>query len=232
MNNRSTLPYIYTLLMCAQLMTAVAHAIADPYEDTNRDIETFNTAVDHVLLKPTTEAYVAVTPNPMRTAFTNVVNNLSEPITIANDLLQGKITQSVQDSARFIFNSTFGLLGLIDIATPMGLIRHDEDLGQTFAVWGWDDSDYLNLPLLGPATVRDASAKPISMLAMSSYGLPFWIIKTLSTREKLLPLDPMLDTASDRYAFIRDGYLQQRTYQINDGKVSNANKFKDFDFSD
>lgn len=204
----------------------------DPYESYNRPIDEFNTGIDRYAFKPAAEGYVYVTPDVGRQAVHNFVNNLFEPETILSDLLQGKFSQAVQDTARFIFNTTFGLFGLIDIATPMGLPSHNEDLGQTLAVWGWKDSDYLTLPFLGPSTVRDASTKPIEILYLTGYGLPITALKLLDMRTNLLPLDPMIDSASDRYIFIRDSYLQQRQYRINDGVSDNKQKLNDFDFSE
>lgn len=203
----------------------------DRYEGFNRDVENFNSSVDHLVIKPTTEAYVDMTADPIRIAVSNFVNNLDEPITLLNDALQGKTEKTIQDTARFIFNTTFGLFGLIDIATPMGLERHTEDFGQTFASWGWTDSNYLNLPLLGPSTLRDATGKPFSFL-MTYTNIPLTAARILSVRESLMPVDPLLDTTADRYAFIRDAYLQQRNYLIHDGQSAAKEKFKDFDFSE
>jgi phospholipid-binding lipoprotein MlaA len=203
----------------------------DRYENYNRTIEDFNTGLDKTLIKPMTEGYIVIIPSPVRSAVYNFVNNLSEPITIINDLLQGKGEQGIQDSARFIFNTTFGLFGLIDIATPMGLEAHNEDFGQTLATWGWMDSNYFNLPFLGPSSVRDATGKPLSLM-LTNYGIPFTLAKILSTREKIMPIDPIMDAAPDRYAFIRDAYIQQSSYLVNDGKSNTTEKFKDFDFSD
>lgn len=219
-----------TLALVVLFYTNLSSA-QDHYENFNRDVESFNSSLDKSVIKPITESYVSVTADPARIAVSNFVNNLAEPVTILNDLLQGKIEQGIQDTARFIFNTTFGLFGLIDIATPMGLQAHDEDFGQTFAVWGWSDSDYLNIPLLGPSSVRDATAKPLSLI-MTSYGIPFTVAKILSVREKILPIDPMIDAAPDRYAFIRDAYQQQRNYQITDGVSNSKDKLKGFDFSD
>jgi len=222
----------HIIILVYSLLTYVNHSIAqDTYELFNRDVESFNTSIDKTIVKPVTEGYVSMTADPIRLGVSNFVNNLTEPVTIINDLLQGKIEQGIQDSARFIFNSTFGLFGLIDIATPMGLQAHDEDFGQTFAVWGWSDSDYLNLPLLGPSNVRDATGKPLSLM-MTNYGIPFTLAKVLSVREKIMPIDPMLDAAPDRYNFIRDAYQQQRVYLVNDGQSDSKEKFKGFDFSD
>jgi phospholipid-binding lipoprotein MlaA len=222
---------IIVTVICIWLSSAHQANAHDEYEAFNRNVESLNSTVDKTVVRPVTEGYVSVTPNPVRNAVSNFVNNLAEPVTIINDLLQGKVTQSIQDSARFIFNSTFGLFGLIDIATPMGLQAHEEDFGQTFAVWGWTDSDYLNLPLLGPSSVRDATGKPLSLM-MTNYGIPFTLAKVLSVREKIMPIDPMLDAAPDRYIFIRDAYQQQRRYLIRDGQSVSNDTFKNFDFSE
>ena len=118
----------YVITLAFILLSYINQSVAqDEYESFNRDVESFNTSIDKAIVKPVTEGYVSITADPIRLAVSNFVNNLAEPVTIINDLLQGKIEQSIQDSARFIFNSTFGLFGLIDIATPMGLQAHDED---------------------------------------------------------------------------------------------------------
>lgn len=214
------------------LTVCVVWAEEDHLESYNRGVEAVNAGVDRAVLKPVTQGYMTVIPEPVRIAGRNVVNNLQEPVTIVNDALQGKVVQGIEDTARFIFNSTFGILGLIDIATPMGLQRHEEDFGQTFAVWGWKNSQYVNLPLLGPSTLRDAIAKPLAW-AMTSFGTGFTAVRVLSTRESLMPLDPMIDSAPDRYAFVRDSYLQQRGFMIRDGKQTvKESPLKGFDFSD
>jgi phospholipid-binding lipoprotein MlaA len=214
------------------IVTSVKANDQDTYQSFNRPVDEFNRGFDRNIFKPVAEGYVAVTPDPARQAAHNFISNLFEPETILNDLLQGKFSQAVQDTARFIFNSTFGLFGLIDIATPMGLPYHNEDLGQTLAVWGWKDSDYLALPFLGPSTLRDASVKPIEILYLTSYGWPVTLLKLVDIRSNLLPLDPMIDTASDPYVFVRDSYLQQRQFRINDGVSNNKQKLNEFDFSD
>ena len=225
---------VYSIYLSTLLMATTHHAwaVEDSFESYNRSIESLNEGVDQTIVKPVTQGYIDLIPDPMRQAGKNIVNNLQEPVTILNDLLQGKISQGIQDTARLIFNSTFGIFGFIDIATPMGLPKHDEDFGQTFAVWGWKDSSYFNLPLFGPSTVRDALGKPLSIV-MTNFGIPFTTVRILSTREALMPLDPMLEASPDRYVFIRDGYLQQRDYLIYDGQPTvQKNPLKDFDFSD
>jgi phospholipid-binding lipoprotein MlaA len=223
---------VLSMMLIGFLSVSHARTVEDPFVGYNRDVESFNAGVDSAILKPVTQSYVDVIPDPIRIAGKNFVNNLQEPVTILNALLQGKLEQSIQDTARFIFNSTLGLFGLIDIATPMGLVRHDEDFGQTFAVWGWQESAYLNLPLLGPSTVRDAIAKPFSLM-MTTYGTAFTSVRILSLRESLMPLDPLIDAAPDRYTFVRDGFMQQRGYLIHDGqKTVTPSPLKDFDFSE
>lgn len=223
----------FAALLSTSIITYSVYADnIDPYESTNRSISEFNHSFDAIIPKPIAETYVEVTPNPIQIAAHNFVGNIFEPETILNDLLQGKLTYAVQDTARFLFNTTFGLFGLIDIATPMGLPKRNEDLGQTFAVWGWGTSSYVELPLLGPSTVRDTTAKPIQFLYLLSYGWPVTLLKFLDVRASVLPLEPMIDASSDRYLFLRDSYLQHRQFLINDGMSSNNNKFDDFDFSD
>jgi phospholipid-binding lipoprotein MlaA len=218
-----------SLILLTNLSTAMA---SDDYENYNRYVESFNAGLDKAVIKPTTEGYIALTAEPVRSAVSNFVSNLETPVTIVNDLLQGKIEQSIQDSARFIFNSTFGIVGLIDISTLMGLEAHNEDFGQTFAHWGWLDSNYIHLPLLGPSTARDTLSKPLDLM-MTNYGIPFTIARILTVREKIMPIDHMIDASADRYIFIRDAYLQQRDYLIHDGQSrATTQQFKSFDFSD
>lgn len=219
-------------LNTSMLTTQVYAESIDPYESVNRPISEFNHSIDSAVTKPIAETYVDITPNPVQIAAHNFVSNIFEPETILNDLLQGNLTYAIQDTARFIFNSTFGLFGLIDIATPMGLPKRQEDLGQTFAVWGWAESNYVELPLLGPSTVRDTTAKPIQFVYLLSYGWPVTLLKFLDARASLLPLEPMIDASSDRYVFLRDSYLQNRQFLINNGMNNNISKFDDFDFSD
>jgi phospholipid-binding lipoprotein MlaA len=220
-------------LLTLSLTTSSLYASEmDPYESFNRPVDAFNTDFDQYAFKPAAKGYVAITPDTAQQAVHNFVGNLFEPETILSDLLQGKFSQAVQDTARLIFNSTFGLFGLIDIATPMGLPKNNEDLGQTFAVWGWKESNYLAIPFLGPSTVRDASTKPIEILYLTGYGLPITALKLLDMRASLLPLEPMIESAPDRYTFIRDSYLQQRQFRINDGVSNNKQKLEKFDFSD
>ena len=198
---------------------------ADPYEGWNRGVYKFNKGIDKAVLKPVARGYQAITPDPVETGISNFFSNLFEPLTVLNDLLQGKFGQAGQDSARFLINSTIGLAGFFDPASRMDLPKHDEDLGQTLGTWGVGSGPYLMLPFLGPATVRDGLARFVETYPYSPiydvdhvptrnviYG--FFVI---DLRARLLPLEEQLENAIDEYAFIRDAYLQRREFLIYDG---------------
>lgn len=196
----------------------------DPLEPTNRKIYAFNEGMDRYLVKPVATGYANVTPDIMQTGITNFFNNIGYLNVIVNSSLQGKLDQSLSDIFRFLFNSTLGIAGLFDVATPMGLQAHNEDLGQTFAVWGSGQGAYLTIPLLGPNTVRDAPdlvtswlLDPLAYLA-SSVSLPAAILNLINRRANLLETKEMFDEAAlDPYSFLREAYLQQRNYLIYDG---------------
>ncbi len=196
----------------------------DPLEPTNRKIYAFNEGMDRYLIKPVATGYAKVTPDIMQTAITNFFNNIGYLNVIVNSSLQGKLDQSLSDIFRFLFNSTLGVGGLFDVATPMGLQAHNEDLGQTFAVWGSGQGAYLTIPLLGPNTVRDAPdlvsswlLDPLAYLA-TTISLPATALNLINKRANLLDSMNMLDEAAlDPYSFLREAYLQQRIYLIYDG---------------
>ena len=198
----------------------------DPLEPFNRAMYRFNDTLDRAVLKPVAKGYVAVTPDFVRSRISNFFSNLGDLAVFANDLLQGKLEQGSQDGVRFLMNTSMGLLGFFDVATGAGLPHHREDFGQTLAVWGWDNSTYLVLPLLGPSTLRD------SMGLVGDYPFTFYAylnttytkeaeifaFQTVQTRSNLLAATNVLETAAlDPYAFMRDAYLQQRRNLIYDG---------------
>lgn len=197
----------------------------DPLEPINRVVYRFNDAVDRALLKPAAKGYDKVTPVPIQTGVGNFFSNLGEPIVIVNDLLQGKATQSASDTARLVFNSTFGVLGLIDVATPMGHPKHKEDFGQTFAVWGFGEGWYLVVPVLGPSTVRDAvglppefALNPVARHDEVRERNSLYALHSIDSRARLLGASEVRDTAAlDEYLFTRDAYRQHRWNLIYDG---------------
>ena len=201
----------------------------DPLERFNRSMFAFNDALDKAVAKPVAKAYVKVAPRFVRTGVSNVFNNLNTLGTAVNDVLQGKMKQAGRDSARFLMNSTLGLAGLFDPATSAGLELNDEDFGQTFGKWGVKPGPYLMLPLLGPSTFRDTVGKladqftyPVYWLEDDSTRLIIRGVSLLDMRADLLDLDEQLEQSYDRYAFVRNAWLQRREFQVKDGEVDES----------
>ncbi len=196
----------------------------DPWERTNRAIFRFNDTVDRWTLKPLAKGYQAVTPDIVEDGVHNFFRNIGETSNLANNLLQFKLRDAGVDTARFFFNTTFGLLGVFDVATKMGLQRNDEDFGQTLGAWGVKSGPYVVLPFLGPSTVRDAVA-----LYPDSYTVPYRAINDVPVRNSMLALNIVDARASllsserfivgDRYRFVRNAFLQNREFRVRDGNV-------------
>jgi phospholipid-binding lipoprotein MlaA len=222
----------------------------DPWEGLNRATFEFNDGFDKVLMRPVAEGYRFVLPTPARTAVTNFFSNLNDPWVALNQLMQGKVERAIDDLGRFVWNSTFGLLGLIDIASDMGLQKHKEDFGQTLAVWGVDSGPYLVLPILGPSSLRDGVGLIPDAYAYLPWQIPKWAdfdhrvtwqwsltgLDLVDTRANLLDATDLLEQAAlDRYAFLRNAYFQRRRNLIYDGnppplpadKQSGATPFAD-----
>jgi len=196
----------------------------DPLEPVNRASFKFNESLDRYLMKPIAKGYVTVTPELVRSAITNFFNNLAYLNVMFNSFLQGKIDDGLTDMTRFIFNSTIGLGGLVDVATPMGLEQHDEDTGQTLAVWGAGQGPYLYLPVLGPDTVRDLPDRATSALlnpityVSGTVLFPVTALNVINDRANLIEATNIRDEAAvDSYTFTREAYLQRRFYLIHDG---------------
>ncbi|MGB1800125.1 MAG: MlaA family lipoprotein [Gammaproteobacteria bacterium] len=197
----------------------------DNFESANRVFYDVNETLDQHLMKPVAEKYVEVTPQPIRNGVTNFFDNLSYLNVIFNDLLQGKFTQAVNDSLRFIFNSTLGLGGILDVATnDFRLPKNQEDFGQTLATWGVDEGSYLYIPLLGPSTVRDVTDQAPSTLLnpffyiTSTVLLPVSALNAINTRANLIEASNIRDEAAiDPYSFTKEAFLQQRDNLIFDG---------------
>jgi len=197
----------------------------DPLESTNRAFYTINETLDRALLKPVAQAYVNVTPVPLRIGVTNFFDNLSYLNVVLNSFLQGKLNDGMSDTMRFVVNSSLGIGGLMDIATDMGLVAHNEDFGQTLARWGFARGAYLYIPLVqGPDTFRDLPdlatktlLNPLTYVT-SLFLLPVSALNLINTRANLLDETNIRDEAAlDPYAFTREAYLQQRDFLIHDG---------------
>jgi phospholipid-binding lipoprotein MlaA len=196
----------------------------DPIEPANRVFFDVSETLDKHLMKPIAEAYVEVTPTAVRTSVTNFFDNLTYLNVILNDFLQGKFNQGLTDILRFTYNSIFGIGGLFDVSTDIGMPKNDEDFGQTLAHWGFDKGAYLYIPLMGPNTVRDSTDYVPSTLLNPFYYIssavlwPVSAINIVNTRANLLEASDLRDEAAvDPYAFTREAYLQQREYKIYDG---------------
>lgn len=196
----------------------------DPWEGINRPIFRFNDTVDTYTLKPLAKGYQKVTPGMLEEGIGNVFDNLGDVVVLTNDLLQGKARDAGIDTSRILFNTTFGVLGFFDVATRMGLQKNDEDFGQTLGAWGLGSGPYVVLPLLGPSTVRDAAGRvPDSLLQPYPYmdDIPARnltrAVDVVDTRAGLLSAEKMI--TGDRYIFIRNAYLQNREFRVQDGEV-------------
>lgn len=198
----------------------------DPWERMNRSTHAFNDALDRAVARPVAKAYVKVMPRFVRTGISNVFDNLDTLNTVVNDVLQGKMKQAGHDSARFLLNTTFGIGGLYDAASAAGLDQNNEDFGQTFGKWGMKPGPYLVLPFLGPSTTRDTGGRlidqftyPVTYLEDDSTRYIIRGVDLLGNRADLLDLDAQIDRSYDRYAFIRNAWLQRREFQVTDGNI-------------
>lgn len=196
----------------------------DPYERTNRSIYNLNDAVDKAVVKPVAKGYQKIIPKGPRLCASNMFSNLDEPYTAVNNLLQGKPKAMLQDIGRLLLNSTLGIGGCIDVASQWGIPKHEEDFGQTLAVWGVPSGPYVVLPGFGPSTVRDALSRPVDFLA-NPIGYITHVplrnslqgYKLLNTRTSLLEITDVVDeSALDPYVMMRDAWLQRRMAQIKD----------------
>lgn len=215
----------------------------DPWEGFNRKVFVFNDVLDRYALKPVATGYRTITPDPLQQGVGNFFSNLGEIRTTLNSLLQGKPANAGRSTSRFLVNSTMGFGGLFDIASRMDVEADDEDFGQTLATWGWQDSRYLVLPLLGPSTLRDTSGLPADMAAYpvtyvedDAVRVGLTALNIVDTRAGLLDQEELIQ--GDRYRFIRDAYLQRRQFEISDGELgddpfsADEFEFDDADFAD
>lgn len=213
---------------CACLNTPVTEKPGiDPYEPVNRVVFKFNQKADKYVIKPVALGYGKAVPQTIQGRVSSFFDNLREITTSANDILQGKFGQFANDASRFVINSTIGIFGTFDPASHLGLERHKEDFGQTLAVWGYKNSAYLVLPLLGPSTVRDTAGTAVDFNVLSvwpavesdktKYGLV--ALDLIDIRAQLLKTENVVKAiAVDEYVFTRDAYLQRRKFLITDGQ--------------
>jgi phospholipid-binding lipoprotein MlaA len=248
MNRSSVFPIAALLLATILSACATVQNNHDPIEPVNRVTDKVNDSIDRISLKPVAKVYTAAVPKPVRTAVSNFYDNATYANTILNDFLQGKGQQGIMDIIRFLINSSLGVAGLVDVATSMGLKKHEEDFGQTLAVWGFSQGAYIVYPLAGPNSVRQTpdflTATATDPLFWVSFALtpyitiPAAILKYVDKRARLMEASDMRDElALDPYIFTREAYTQNRLYRIYDGNppISETNddwEEEDFDSED
>jgi phospholipid-binding lipoprotein MlaA len=198
----------------------------DPWEGLNRKTFAFNDTLDRAVMKPIAQGYQKVTPAFAQEGVNNFYANLEDIGTTLNNLLQGKVKQGASDAGRFVVNTVFGVFGLWDVATPMGLEKHDEDFGQTLGWYGVPPGPYFVIPFLGPSSARDAPARAVDPSWFYNDYLPdrvywsWWGLDKVRTRANLMKAESVLDQAAlDRYTFVRDAWLQRRRNQVFDGNA-------------
>lgn len=195
----------------------------DPYEGFNRVMFDFNEFLDKTVLKPVANLYLKIVPKPLVKGLSNVYRNIDNVPTILNDLLQANFYQATSDAWRLTINTTIGIGGLFDVAQRMGLEPNYEDFGLTLARWGYLNSSYLVIPFMGPSTIRDALSMPVNYYGLSiypyiqpdsaRYGIYFGGI--VVRRADYMRYEALMQQISlDKYAFMRDAYLQRRNYLI------------------
>jgi phospholipid-binding lipoprotein MlaA len=216
-----TLKVLGILISACHLAGCAKAKKPDPLEGVNRAIYAMNKTVDKLAIKPIVRVYKALIPKPAQSLVTNFFQNLMEIPNVGNDILQGKFPDARRDAARFMINSTWGFGGLLDVASAGGIAKNQQDFGKTLAYWGWKDSSYFVIPLLGPSTIRDTVG-----LVPYYYMWPPGYVKSVKARNRLLGLDyidhrvgllkaePLIDESVDEYIFIRDAYLQRRQFQM------------------
>ena len=215
------------LVGCASIPAGVEPSPQDPWEPFNRSVFEFNEGLDAYLLKPVVAGYRFVLPEFVREGIYNFFSNYNDIYTALYNLLQGKPGYAFNDFMRVAVNTTMGLGGLLDLATPGGLEKHKEDWGQTLGVWGVPAGPYVVLPFFGPSNVRDTFGTvadlesdylfrllPDVALRNSITGL-----RVVNARNTYYEAGDLLDGAAiDKYSFMRDAYIQRRQYQINEGR--------------
>lgn len=227
--------------------TPSATAVYDPLEDWNRGVYAFNDGVDRAVLEPVAKGYRAVTNEPIRGGVSNFLTNLNQPVVFVNTVLQGKPGAAIDTFSRFTVNSTVGLAGIFDVATPLNVPEHREDFGQTLGVWGVPNGPYLVLPLMGSSNLRDvagfgvdAAFNPLNYAEFegdTEVRIGLTIAGIISGRENLIEAVEVLRDQPEPYVALRRNYTQQRAAAIRDGReqedpFKDLPEFDDYDFGD
>lgn len=230
---------LLSLLMVTPLYAwSIDEQNRDPWEPYNRKVFAFNDGVDHYFLAPVARGYQWLTPDPVESSIRNFFSNIDDIMVIGNDLLQFKLVQAGSDTGRFLINTTLGVVGLFDVASKLGLEKHRQDIGITFAHWGVGSGPFLVLPLLGPSTVRDGvgviANGYLDVITTQVHHIPtrntLWATQVVDKRASLLAAESLI--TGDRYTFLRDIYFQQRDFLTNGGVVEDSFGEEDFEAMD
>jgi|TARA_B100001093_G_scaffold230579_1_gene221097 phospholipid-binding lipoprotein MlaA len=224
-----------TILFSIIFSTIIYGTEIDPFQEINEKTHNFNLVLDKQLATPVARIYKKVTPDLVEKSITNFTHNIEDLSIAINNILQGKINNGVSDLLRFTINSSLGVLGFFDVASNLGFEKHDEDFGQTLAIWGIGSGPYIVLPGLGPSNLRDtlsmlpdAFLTPLYVIDHDRTSYSLTAIDIVETRARYLGLESVV--IGDDYLFYRDAYLQSREFDILDGEVSEEfDEFDDFD---
>ncbi|HET9230100.1 MAG TPA: VacJ family lipoprotein [Vitreimonas sp.] len=229
-------------VLAAPGIASAQEAQSDPWEGFNRDMFAVHESMDQAVLEPVARGYRAVTPRPVRRGVLNFLRNLRAPVIFVNDVLQGEVGRAGTTAARFGVNTTIGIAGVFDPATSMGLERHDEDFGQTLAVWGVDSGPYVFVPLLGPTTVRDGAGRLVDIALDPLTWAEFddvdkvrvgrTVLAGVATRELVLEtVDDIRRDSLDPYVTIRTSYglLRESAIQNGPADVQDLPEFESVD---
>jgi len=209
-------------------VTAQTH---DPWRDANERIFAFNDYFDLLLVRPLASSYTIFIPQLIRQGVGNFFDNVRDANIAVNELLQFKFRDALSDTGRFLINTTIGIGGIIDIATSLGLEKHEEDFGQTLGTWGVSSGPYVVLPVFGASNLRDSFGlildtifNPLPYIDETPAKLTFFVVEEIDSRSALLALDELI--GGDKYLFVREAYVQNRNYLVNDGEI--GDEFSDF----
>ena len=225
---------VFYIALCTSLLSNSASAQGssyDPWIGMNQHVFAVNDYFDQLLVRPIALTYTSITPRVLQIGVGNFFDNLQDVNIAINDFLQLKIQEGISDSSRVLINSTMGVGGLVDVATNLGLDRNEEDFGQTLGAWGVETGPYLFLPVFGASNLRDsfglivdAVFNPIRFLENIETRYSLYLMDELDFRSSLLAYDELI--IGDRYLFVREAYVQNREYVVNDGEVTD--EFGDF----
>lgn len=219
---------------CASRGPVDSGPVADPFEPANRGIYQVNDVADRAILRPAAVGFRRGLPPQFRSGIRNFFDNALYPVTIVNNLLQGKFADGGRDLARFALNTTVGLVGLFDPASDIGLPKNDEDFGQTLGVWGVPEGPFLMVPVFGPYTLRsgvgallDLPLTPWLLAAEPAVGLGLWAVNSVESRTRFLDVDRAVREAFDPYIFVRDAFIQNQRYRTADGNLPDDHDYLD-----